>query len=122
MTIHSRLILWYVSVSLLALVVIGGGLYYELVVQREADIARYGHADSLTEEILEILLYYTLPAIVLMVLGGGWLTRKALRPLARLTEAAERISVQNLSEKLPLPGSQDELDRSRKSSTKCSPA
>ena len=111
MTIRSRLVLWYVSVSLLALGIIGGGLYYELVVQREGDIMRYGYADSLTEEILEILLFYTLPAIACIVLGGGWLTHKALRPLARLTEAAEHISVHNLSERLPLPGSRDELDR-----------
>jgi signal transduction histidine kinase len=110
-TIRTRLILWYVSVSLVALGIIGGGLYYELVVQREGDIVRYGYADSIPEEILEILLFYTLPAIVFIVLGGGWLTRKALRPLTKLTEAAERISVHNLSEKLPLPGSHDELDR-----------
>ena len=111
MTIRSRLLLWYVSISLLALGLIGGGLYFELVVERAQDSARFGQADSVPQEILDILLFYTLPAIGLMVFGGWWLTRQALGPLAKLTETAERISVHNLSETLPLPGSQDELDR-----------
>jgi heavy metal sensor kinase len=110
-TIRSRLILWYVSVSLLALGIIAGGLYYELVVERARDNALLGHADSVAEEILDILLFWTLPAIALMVGGGWWLTHTALRPLARLTETAERISVQNLSERLPLLGNHDEVDR-----------
>jgi heavy metal sensor kinase len=110
-TIRSRLSLWYVSVSLVALTVIGVGLYLELVVEREQDTARYGHADSVAQEIGDILLCYTLPAIGIMVVGGWWLTRRALAPLAALTDAAERISVHNLSERLPTPGSRDELDR-----------
>jgi heavy metal sensor kinase len=111
MTIRSRLILWYVSISMVALGIIGGGLYYELVVERARDVALVGQADSLTGEIQDILILYTVPAIGLMVFGGWWLTRKALAPLASLTRTAERISVHNLSEKLPLPGSHDELDR-----------
>ncbi len=111
MTIRSRLTLWYVSVSLVALAVIGSGLYYELVIERARDLAQSGHADSVAVEISDILLFYTLPAIGIMVLGGWWLTRKALAPLSKLTEGAERISVHNLSEKLPQPGTGDELDR-----------
>ena len=47
-----------------------------------------------------------------MSIGGGWwLMRKALSPVAALTQAAERINERNLSEQLPRTGNGDELDR-----------
>ena len=43
--------------------------------------------------------------------GGWWLTRKALAPVAALTQAAERINERSLRDQLPRSGSGDELDR-----------
>ena len=52
-----------------------------------------------------------LPAVLLGLLGGWWLTRRALAPVAELTEAITRIHERNLREPLPRTGNGDELDR-----------
>ncbi|HRI16035.1 MAG TPA: ATP-binding protein [Verrucomicrobiota bacterium] len=111
MTIGPRLTIWYSGVLLGSLLVLGGGLYYELVVERKAVAAQGRAAEPLEEEIGEILLFYGIPTIALTVIGGWWLTRKALSPMATLAETASRISVQNLAERLPRTGNGDEMDR-----------
>jgi signal transduction histidine kinase len=63
------------------------------------------------EEVGEVMLYYGVPTALLLLLLGGWLLRKALMPIAALTEAAERINLDNLSSRLPRTGTGDELDR-----------
>lgn len=44
-------------------------------------------------------------------LGGYWLSRRALRPVDRITATARLISIRNLSERLPKTDSDDELLR-----------
>jgi heavy metal sensor kinase len=43
--------------------------------------------------------------------GGYWLSRKALRPVDRIAAAARSISISNLSERLPVSRTGDELER-----------
>ena len=43
--------------------------------------------------------------------GGYWLSRKALKPVDRITAAARSISISNLSERLPVSRTGDELER-----------
>lgn len=43
--------------------------------------------------------------------GGYWVSRKALRPVDRITAAARSISISNLSERLPVAKTGDELER-----------
>jgi heavy metal sensor kinase len=43
--------------------------------------------------------------------GGYWLSRKALKPVDRITAAARSISISNLSERLPVSKTGDELER-----------
>ncbi len=43
--------------------------------------------------------------------GGYWLSRKALRPVDRIAAAARSISISNLSERLPVSPTGDELER-----------
>ena len=52
-----------------------------------------------------------LPAVVLGLLGGWWLTRRALAPVTKLTDAVEKIHENNLGEKIPRTNNGDELDR-----------
>ena len=67
--------------------------------------------DKLPRDVV-IALLLTLPLIGLMVFAGGlWLGQKAVAPVAKLSEAAERISVENLDERLPLPLADDEIAR-----------
>jgi heavy metal sensor kinase len=53
-----------------------------------------------------------LPIVAAIALGGGSiLVRRALTPVDRIAASAERISSHNLSERLPLAHTADELDR-----------
>ena len=46
----------------------------------------------------------------LALVGGAWLASSALRPVRAMSRAARRISAQDLSRRLPLRGTADELD------------
>ena len=68
-------------------------------------------AENFLRDLLLGLLM-TLPLIGLMVFTGGlWLGKKAVEPVANLSAAAESISVENLSERLPMPEADDEIAR-----------
>jgi heavy metal sensor kinase len=53
-----------------------------------------------------------LPLAVVIIAGGGYLlVRRALTPVEQITRAAERITQYNLSERLPVSSTGDELER-----------
>jgi heavy metal sensor kinase len=53
-----------------------------------------------------------LPLAVVIIAGGGYLLlRRALTPVEQITRAAERITQHNLSERLPVASTGDELAR-----------
>jgi signal transduction histidine kinase len=57
-------------------------------------------------------VFLSAPAIVLVaVLCGVWLGRRALAPIARITEDARAITESNLSTRLAVPDSRDEVQQ-----------
>ncbi|HZQ56371.1 MAG TPA: ATP-binding protein [Bryobacteraceae bacterium] len=61
---------------------------------------------------LRMLLLILLPAVALVaILGGHWLSRRALRPVDEIREAASGIGIGNLSTRLAVPRTNDELQR-----------
>jgi heavy metal sensor kinase len=61
--------------------------------------------------LLLTLGIYT-PFVVFLAVGGGyWLMRRSLRPVDDITERAEGITSSNLSERLPVIRTGDELER-----------
>ena len=50
-------------------------------------------------------------AVVIITVGGFLLVRRALSPVEQITRAAERITQHNLSERLPVAHTGDELER-----------
>jgi len=50
-------------------------------------------------------------AVGIITAGGYWLVHRALRPVERITHAAEQITQLNLSDRLPVANSGDELER-----------
>jgi heavy metal sensor kinase len=58
------------------------------------------------------LLFWMIPAVLLVAcLGGYWLSGRALRPVDEITTVARSIGVQNLSQRLAVPRTGDELER-----------
>jgi heavy metal sensor kinase len=59
-----------------------------------------------------LFLLATLPLVGVIALGGGYvLIKRALSPVDRIAASAERISSHNLSERLPVAQTGDELER-----------
>jgi heavy metal sensor kinase len=68
--------------------------------------------EGLREEWHELLfgLLFGLPvAVTIAGLGGHWLARRALEPLDRMARHAERLTADNLGERLPVENPDDEL-------------
>jgi len=93
--------------------VIGG------VVLTNSDATQYwiesGLSDRRIEDVLhglsETLAVYMPLIVSLAVVGGYWLMRKSLTPVADITRHAEGITSTNLSERLPVIKTGDELER-----------
>jgi signal transduction histidine kinase len=110
MTIRTRLTLWYAGILTASLLVIGYGTYREIDEQM-----RHDHRREPTEhaigETSELIFQVGLPAVLLGLLGGWWLTRRALAPVKNLTDAATKIHERNLRDPLPRTRNGDELDQ-----------
>jgi signal transduction histidine kinase len=112
MTIRTRLTLWYAGVFFASALVIGGVAYNELVVEkRRAPVAEADPPEEMAGDVLQIGLWFGIPAAVLGLAGGWFFTRKALTPLVALSQAAGRVNEHHLHETLPRSGNGDELDR-----------
>ena len=61
--------------------------------------------------LLLTLAIYTPLTVFLAIVGGYWLMRRSLRPVDEITERAEGITSTNLSERLPVIRTGDELER-----------
>ncbi len=118
MTIRTRLSLWYATVMFIALMVMGVLLYFQLVIEPRQEAHRHHHEQNeeavdpdVFEDVTGIVLSCGIPAALLAVAGGWWLMKKSLAPVASLTQATEKITAQNLGEKIPRTGNGDEFDR-----------
>jgi len=68
--------------------------------------------DETLQRLLEILLLGGGIGLLLSLLGGAFLSGRALAPVARVTETARRIAAtEDLGERLPPPRARDEVGR-----------
>lgn len=122
MTIRTRLTLWYAAIIFVSLATMGILSYYELVKETPrpasdrrgapaATQASDSPAEDAFEDVRDVLLWCGVPAGLLALGGGWWLMRKALAPVAALTQAAERLTEHHWGEKLRGTGNGDELDQ-----------
>jgi signal transduction histidine kinase len=118
MSIRTRLTLWYAGIMFVSLLAMGILSYHAFAPEpRTAGRSPDEHLDpdetdeSDLGEILRIIFWCGVPAGMLALAGGWWMMRRALAPVAALTQAAERLNEHNLGERLLRSGSGDELDR-----------
>jgi heavy metal sensor kinase len=80
-----------------------------------AYLVEVGTASAPVETMLSrllVLLGFGLPVVVLVAAGGGYLlVRQALRPVDEIARKAAVITQHNLSERLPVPRTGDEVER-----------
>lgn len=65
--------------------------------------------DESVDRVKVLLALGSLTALGLMALGGWWIARKALRPVERMTTRADRIGIDDLSQRIAVPRVQDEV-------------
>lgn len=79
------------------------------------NIVQLGTSLGPVEETLQRLLFVMLitlpPALAAALLGGWWLAGRALRPVEDITRAAQRIAAGDLTQRLSVPQSADEIGR-----------
>jgi two-component system, OmpR family, heavy metal sensor histidine kinase CusS len=82
------------------------GERYRLLVATPMD------ATEATLRRIRMLLLWSAPAVLLMAsLGGFWISRRALAPVDEITRTAGLIGIENLSQRLAVPGTGDEIER-----------
>jgi signal transduction histidine kinase len=83
----------------------GGKVYSATFVASLEDVQEIIHD-------LRNILFLTIPALLgFSTFGGYWMSRRALAPVDGITRAAKSITVQNLSRRLEVPDTCDELQR-----------
>ena len=81
-------------------------------VEFKMDAAVSADAPAHTLALLRVLLLSLLPLVVVVAcIGGFWLSGRALRPVNDIAAAALTISIENLSERVPVPATGDDLAR-----------
>lgn len=110
MTIRTRLTLWYSGMLLASLLLMSGVLYYELIYERRPQVPPE-QRERPPKQMADILFMYGAPTLAVLLVGGWFLMRRTLAPVAALATAAERIHSGNLGERLPQTRNGDELDR-----------
>ena len=61
-------------------------------------------------DLLRLLLWSLIPVVIALgCIGGAWLSGRALKPVQDVTNAALAISIENLSGRLPVPATGDEI-------------
>lgn len=79
------------------------------------NIVRVGTSLQSLDETLHrllIILLITMPLALMASLGGGWfLAGRALRPVGAITQAAQRITEGDLTQRLAVPETHDEIGR-----------
>lgn len=112
MSIRTRLVFWYAGILLVGLLIVAAWAYYEMVLEHPGvGLAMEQGGHTPLEELGEVLLFGGLPALLLALVGGWFLMRRALAPLAALTHAVEQVRADTLGEQLPRTRNGDELDR-----------
>jgi heavy metal sensor kinase len=77
-------------------------------------IVRVGYPLAPIDEMFDNLRLFLMAGVPLIAalatLGGWWLARGSLQPVANITQAARQISARGLNQRIPVRGVRDELD------------
>ncbi len=105
--------------SLFKTVQSGGQTYWVLAqpfsLNGKPVVAMVAAPDAGNEVVMRNFLHGLLALVPLLLLiasaAGYWVSRRALKPVDRIAETARSISIRNISERVPVSGSGDELQR-----------
>ena len=67
--------------------------------------------NEVLDGIFRIFRFLAPIALLISIIGGWFLAHRSLKPVDTITRTAQKISAQNLNQRLPSPGIDDELGR-----------
>jgi two-component system heavy metal sensor histidine kinase CusS len=120
--LRSRLAAWTAGILLVILIIFGAASAW-VVYREQIDTAReigndsaspvlvHREASELVSHLASAYLTALPPTIVVAAMGVWFMSRRALGPLEEVAEAAEQIHSKNLNQRLPQPGTHDEVER-----------
>ena len=106
---------WKIAVYAAALGVVAtiAGACTTWIIMHYIEAARFGADSPATTQIGRDIIFGMFGAIptvlVVVAIGGRWVARRAIAPVHDIREAAERITAQNLAQRLPVPATADEI-------------
>jgi heavy metal sensor kinase len=86
--------------------IVSAGENYDVVLAASLD-----EVTAVTRDFRHLLFLMIPVVLAVACLGGYWLSSRALRPVDEITNVAKLISVQNLSQRLTVPRTGDEIAR-----------
>jgi two-component system OmpR family sensor kinase len=97
---------------MVASLAIFGGLVYAIVLHEEMQEARAAHeavATDTLDQIVTTMLLAAPAAATLAIIASLYVTRRVMRPIDDVVQAAARMSAEDLNRRLPVPADDDEL-------------
>src|SRR5262245_58382423 len=110
MTLRQRVALHYGAVLIVALSLVTGLPYPEVVTESRLRklIGDTNPHEIQQRKIFDVVVFSTIP---LVLIAGWWFTRRSLLPITNLAKTVERIRPHTLQEALPRTHNGDEVDR-----------
>src|SRR3954468_24954668 len=84
----------------------GAATTWTIILSNDAELR---HAGRIEWDILLGMLGAIPTVLIVIIIGGRWVAKKALAPVEAISQAASRITVQNLDQRLPVPPAEDEI-------------
>jgi signal transduction histidine kinase len=84
----------------------GAGTTWAIVLSTDPELR---HASRIGWDIFFGMLGAIPTVLIVIAIGGRWVARQALAPVEAISQAASRITVQNLDQRLPVPPAADEI-------------
>ena len=101
---------WKLAVYAAALAVVatiaGAATTWTIILSTDVEMKQVSH---IQRDILLGMLGAIPTVLLVIAIGGRWVAKQALAPVEAITQAASRISVQNLDRRLPVPPTADEI-------------
>jgi len=100
-----KLALYAATLAVVATIA-GAGTTWAIILSTDAEMRRISRIDR---DILLGMLGAIPTVLIVIAIGGRWVAKQALAPVEAITQAASRISVHNLDQRLPVPSTADEI-------------
>ncbi|MFN2623604.1 MAG: ATP-binding protein [Chthoniobacterales bacterium] len=100
-----KLALYAATLAVVATIA-GACTTWTIILSTDAEMRRVSHIER---DIFLGMLGAIPTVLVVIAVGGRWVAKKALAPVEAITQAASRVSVHNLDQRLPVPPTADEI-------------